>query len=98
MVSVSLMSDTRAEYICVVQKPSIFSGVFYETSSYAEFEFVYLRNSTAQKTKYPTLKEIWEIITETVLNSIIGYHNIFIFTGHMMVLELIENTNAFGIY
>ena len=44
------------------------------------------------------LKEIWEILTETALNSIIGYHNIFIFIGHMMVLELIENTNAFGIY
>lgn len=44
MVSFSLMSDTKAEYICVVHKASIFSGVFYETSSYAQFEFVYLRN------------------------------------------------------
>lgn len=44
------------------------------------------------------LKEIWEIINETAFNSITGYHNIFIFIGHMMVLELIENMDAFGIY
>lgn len=44
MLSFSLMSDTRAEYSCVVHKPSIFSAVFYEISRYAEFEYVYLRN------------------------------------------------------
>ena len=42
------------------------------------------------------LKEIWEMINEAVLNSTIGYHNIFIFMGQMMVLELIQNMNAFG--
>ena len=44
------------------------------------------------------LKEIWEMINEAVLNSTIGYHNIFIFMGHMMVLELTQNMNAFGVY
>lgn len=44
MLSFSLMSDTRAENSCVVHKPTFFSAVFYETGSYAEFQYVYLRN------------------------------------------------------